>query len=112
LTPSKGVISIPNLLPALDRKSRLYRSLVDFIAEFPAQTRPEHRRVMADKASLAVYLRAGMAQLSVTCRDGDWEYAFAKIVQAVNEVFLLFIISGEYFEYRVRYLGAHPDWGF
>jgi hypothetical protein len=112
LTPSKRVISIPNLLPALDRKSTLYRSLVDFIGEFPAEARPEHRRVMAEKASLAVSLRGGMAQLNVTSRDGDLEYAFAKIVQAVNEVFLLFIISGEYFEYRVQHLGAHPDWGF
>jgi hypothetical protein len=111
LTPSKGLISIPNLLPALDRKSTLYRALVDFIAEFPAEARPEHRRVMADKASLAVSLRGGMAQLSVTSRDGDLEYAFEKMVQAVNEVFLLFVISGEYFEYRVKHLGAHPDWG-
>jgi hypothetical protein len=112
LTTSRRVISIPNLLPALDRKSTLYRSLRAFIREFPGEGRPEHRRVMANKASLAVSLRGGMAQLSVTSRDGDLEYAFAKIVQVVDEIFLLFIISGEYFEYRVQHLGAHPDWGF
>jgi hypothetical protein len=112
LNPSKRVISIPNLLPSLERNSNLYKSLIQFVNDFAADDRPDHRRVSPERAYLKLSIRRGSTQLSIFSTDDDMEYAFKKIVQVVNEIFLLFMISGEYFAYRVEHLGADPDWGF
>jgi len=104
-------LTVPNLLPALDRKSPLYKALRAFVASFSDCDRPEHRRAPPEKVLVILSLRDGFARLSVRTLDGDLEYALSKLVQIVNEVFMLFLGSGEYFAYRVEHLGADADWG-
>ena len=52
---------------------------------------------------------AGRVSITLTVKDGDFDYATRKIIQIVHEIFLIFLVDGPYFEYMVKHLGLDED---
>lgn len=107
---AKKIARVAVVLPAMPSKSDMYREYVEFIDSFQDGSRPAHRSVDQDKASVVVGSRSGSASLTFKVRDGDYEYAVKKLLALIHETYLTFI-PGPYDAYRVEHLGADPDWG-
>ena len=54
-------------------------------------------------------IKRGIVSITVTVKDGDFDYAARKIIQMVHEIFMIFLVDGPYFEYMVEQLGLDPD---
>ncbi|HTR38739.1 MAG TPA: hypothetical protein VMH80_22690 [Bryobacteraceae bacterium] len=98
-----------DLLPGMPAKSAIYKKLKAFLKERQSPATPEHRRVNPAKARLRVSNRAGNVSLAFSVPGGDFEYATRKIIHLVHEIFLVFLIDGNYYEYLVEQLGLDPD---
>jgi len=87
----------------------MYRELQAFLQERQSEQMPEHRRVNPAKARLALGNKRGSISVTVTVKDGDFDYATRKIIHIVHEIFLIFLVDGPYFEYMVEHLGLDED---
>ena len=107
LDASKRTLQFPELLPGVD--DALYRDFEEFVASRHADDLPPHRRIDPSKARLTCRRKAGLVSVTMTVKDGDFEYATRKLIHAVHETFLAFLADGPYFEYLVEHLGLDPD---
>ena len=102
-------LQFAGVLPGVPARSPMYRELQAFLKARQSDELPEHRRVNAAKARLAWSNQRGAVSITLTAKDGDFDYATRKIVQIVHEIFLIFLVDGPYFEYMVRHLGLDED---
>ena len=109
LDVGQNTLQFPEVLPGVPARSAMYRDLQAFLKLRQSEELPEHRRVNPAKARLAYGNKRGMVSVTVTVRDGDFDYAARKIIHIVHEIFLIFLVDGPYFEYMVEHLGLDED---
>ena len=97
------------LLSAVPANSEMYRELKAFVASRHADDLPEHRRIDRQKALAQVYNRKGQVSLAIDAIDGDAQYAGRKLVHLANEIFMSFLVEGNYFDYMVEAFDLDPD---
>jgi hypothetical protein len=102
-------LQFPQVLPGVPARSPMYRELQAFLKARQSGEMPEHRSVNPAKARLASNNKRGMVSVTVTVKDGDFDYATRKIIHIVHEIFLIFLVDGPYFEYMVEHLGLDED---
>jgi len=105
----KKTLCFLEVLPGVPARSPMYRELQAFLQERQSEQMPEHRRVNPAKARLALGNKRGSISVTVTVKDGDFDYATRKIIHIVHEIFLIFLVDGPYFEYMVEHLGLDED---
>jgi len=108
LDTEKGIIRFQNVLSEVPANSPMYSDLKTFIKSRQAHTIPEHRAIDPRKALVKPYNRRGNVCLSVQVKDEDYVYGTRKLVHLVNEIFLVFLIDGAYYEYLIETLGVDP----
>jgi len=109
LDVGRKTLEFPQVLPGVPVRSAMYRDLRAFLKERQSGELPEHRRVNRFKARLSVVNQRGTISITMTVRDGDFDYATRKLVHVVHEIFLIFLVDGPYLEYMVEHLGLDPD---
>jgi hypothetical protein len=109
LDAGRKTLEFPVVLPGVPARSPMYRELKAFLKARQSEEMPEHRRVNPAKARLALGNKRGTVSLTVTVKDGDFDYATRKIIHIVHEIFLIFLVDGPYFEYMVEHLGLDED---
>jgi hypothetical protein len=57
------------------------------------------------------HYRQGLT-LAVRVKDDEFVYCARKLVHIAQEVFMVFLREGPYYEYRVEKLGLDPDAAF
>jgi len=103
----RGAITCPVVLPQVPARSKMYRQLRAFVDSLDSGERPAHRRIDSRKARVTCANRGGDVSLTMKIRDGDYEYAFRKFVNVVQEIYLVFLM--EHFDYQVEAFGLDPD---
>jgi hypothetical protein len=109
LDVARKTLQFPEVLPGVPARSPMYRELKDFLRLRQSSEMLEHRRVNPAKAQLALGNKRGVVSVTVTVKDGDFDYATRKIIHIVHEIFLIFLVDGPYFEYMVEHLGLDED---
>jgi hypothetical protein len=109
LDAGRKTLDFPEVLPGVPARSPMYRELKAFLKVRQSEEMPEHRRVNPAKARLASGNKHGTVSVTVTVKDGDFDYATRKIIHIVHEIFLIFLVDGSYFEYMVEHLGLDED---
>jgi len=109
LDVASRTLRFADLLPGIPANSAMYKELKAFLKERQSPDRVEHRRVDPQKARIRVTNRGGRVSLVFSLLDSDFEYASRKIIHLVHEIFLVFLIDGNYFDYLVEHLGLDPD---
>lgn len=103
----RGVVRCPLVLPQVPADSEMYRKLKAFVKSRQGEEVPPHRRIEPGKARASCANRGGNVALSLTIRDGDYEYSLRKFVHLMQEIFLSFL--SEYFDYQVDAFDLDPD---
>lgn len=106
---AKKTISLPMVLPRVP--PALYADFKRFVAAHHDALLPAHRRTDPAKSRIRCANHRGRVALTMAVRDGDYEYALQRLIHLVHETFLIFLLDGDYRDYRVEQLGADPDWG-
>jgi hypothetical protein len=109
LDAGQKTLRFPEVLPGVPARSPMYRELQNFLKVRQSSEMLEHRRVNPAKARLAPGNKRGTVSVTVTVKDGDFDYATRKIIHIVHEIFLIFLVDGPYFEYMVEHLGLDED---
>ena len=109
LDVGRKTLHFPVVLPGVLARSTMYRDLQAFLKLRQSNKMLEHRRVNPAKARLASSNTRGTVSITVTVKDGDFDYATRKIIHIVHEIFLIFLVDGPYFEYMVEHLGLDED---
>ena len=109
LDAEKKILQFPEVLPGVPARSAMYRELKAFLKVRQSGEMPEHRSINPAKARLATGNQRGTVSLTLTVKDGDFDYAARKIIHIVHEIFLIFLVDGPYFEYMVQHLGLDED---
>ena len=104
-----GVVAFPALLPDVPARSPMLKELKAFLHRFETDDVPEHRRIDSTKARLQVTRRVGGVSLALVVKRGELEYCTRRIVHLAQEVFMVFLPDGPYYEYRVEKLGLDPN---
>jgi hypothetical protein len=105
----RRTVSFPALLPGVPARSSMAKELKAFLGRFQTAAVPPHRRIDPAKARLEVGIRAGSVSLALIVVHGEFEYAARRLVHLAQEVFLVFLLDGPYYDYRVEKLGLDPD---
>ncbi len=109
LESATRTVAFPELLPGVSARSPMLKELKAFLHPFVTEDVPPHRRLDPSKAQLKVTARAGNVSLAVVAERGELEYATRRIVHLAQEVFMVFLPDGPYYDYRVEHLGLDPD---
>jgi hypothetical protein len=109
LDVEQKTLQFPEVLPGVPARSPMYRDLHAFLKLRQSEEMAEHRRVNPAKARLASGNKRGTVSITLTVKDGDFDYATRKIIHIVHEIFLIFLVDGPYFEYMVEHLGLDED---
>jgi hypothetical protein len=104
-----GTFRLPELLTGIPADSTMYEELKAFIRSRQSDDLPDHRRLDAQKVQIRTYKRGGNVLLVLKAKDGDSEYAARKLVHLINEIYLIFLADGKYFEYLVETFNLDPD---
>jgi len=107
--PATDVVSFPALLPGVPARSAMLKELRAFLRQFESTDVPEHRRIDPAKGRLRIAVRAGEVSLAMAVRKDEWEYCTRKLVHLAQEVFMIFLPDGPYYDYRVEQLGLDPE---
>lgn len=105
---NKNLLRFKHLLPNVPADSPMYAEFKKFLKSRQSEELPEHRRIDKQKADIRPYNRTGNVSLTIKSRDGDCDYAVRRIVHLVNEIFLVFLSEGAYFEYMVENFNLDP----
>jgi hypothetical protein len=105
----RKTIRFPVVLPEVPARSSMYKEFQEYIKSRHSTKLPEHRRVDVRKAQLSCGNRAGNISVTMTVKNGDFEYAARKLIHAVHEVYLDFLCDGRYYEYMVETFELDPD---
>jgi len=106
---STRTVAFPALLPGVPARSPMAKDLEAFLGRFQSNEVPAHRRIDAKKARLQVAFRGGHASVALVARNHGLEYATRRLVHLAQEVFMIFLPDGPYYEYRIEKLGLDPD---
>lgn len=109
LDSERGTARFANVLTNVPANSTMYRELKEFIKSRQSDDLPEHRRIDGLRAQVQSYNRNGTVALVLTIKDGDCEYGVRKLVHLVNEIFMVFLMDGNYFDYMVKNFNLDPD---
>ena len=109
LDSAKNTVRFPAILPGVPARSLMYRELQAFVKARQSGELLEHRSINPAKARIAVSNQRGAVSVTISVKDGDFDYATRKIIQLVHEIFLIFLVDGPYYEYMVERLGLDPD---
>jgi hypothetical protein len=104
-----GTLRLPELLTGVPADSTMYGDLKAFIRSRQSGDLPDHRRLDRHKIQIRTYNRGGIVSLVLKAKDGDSEYAVRKLVHLINEIYLIFLADGKYFEYLVETFNLDPD---
>jgi hypothetical protein len=97
------------VLPEVPAKSAMYKEFKAYLKSRHSTKLPEHRRIDARKAQLSCGNRGGNISVTMTVKNGDFEYATRKLIHAVHEVYMDFLNDGRYYEYMVETFDLDPD---
>jgi hypothetical protein len=109
LDGERGTMRFAKVLTNVPANSTMYRELKEFIKSRQSDGLPEHRRIDGRRAQVQSYSRSGTVALVLTVKDGDYEYGVRKLVHLVHEIFVAFLIDGNYFDYLVENFDLDPD---
>lgn len=109
LDSSAGTVAFPALLPAVPARSSMAKELKAFLNQFQTSEVPSHRRIDPAKARLQVTFRGGTVSLALVVKNREFEYATRRLVHLAQEVFMVFLPDGPYYDYRIEKLGLDPD---
>ena len=104
----RGIMRFPLLLPDARNNSTLYRHLKQFIKSRQSAQLPDHRRIDNKKAKVGCSVRGGHVSVALTVKNGDYEYGARKLINLVQEIFLVFL-ADNYYEYLVDAFDLDPD---
>ena len=104
-----NILRIPVVLPEVAAKSSMDRELRQFVEQQQASGRLEHRRIDPEKSSVRCSNRAGNIGLTVTAIDGDLPYAIRKLVGLIQEIYMVFLYDGRYYDYMIEVFDLDPD---
>lgn len=105
---NRGTMRFPLVLPDVPADSKLYSDLKAFIKSRQSGDLPDHRRIDERRAHVGAYIRRGDVSLTLTVRNGDYQYGAQKLINLVHEIFLVFLADG-YYEYMVEAFDLDPD---
>ncbi len=106
---AKKTIRMPLVLPCVP--DDIYRDFKGFVESHHAPSLPDHRRIEKSKALVKCMNRRQGVSLSVSVKDGDYEYALQRVIHLVHETYLMFLANGIYRDYMIEQLGADVDIG-
>ena len=87
----------------------MYREFKEFVGSRHAAGLLEHRRIDPKKAVVRPSNRRGNIALTLTVKNGDYDYATRKLIHLVHEIFLVFLYDGRYYDYVIKTFGLDPD---
>jgi hypothetical protein len=102
-------VSFPDLLPDMQSGSLMMKELREFLASATSSELPVHRRIDPKRGMLRASVRDAHAQLTMRVMSSDYEYCARRLVHVAQEVFIVFLREGPYYDYRVESLGVDPD---
>jgi hypothetical protein len=102
-------LSFPGLLPGVRAGSAVHKDLRQFLKLFTSDEMPEHRRVDPNKGEILLIAKRGALTLGISIKNGEYEYCTRRLIHIVQEVFMVFLNDGPYYEYRIEQLGLDPD---
>jgi hypothetical protein len=105
---NRGTMRFPTVLPDVSARSKMYLDLKKFIESRQSAEVPDHRRIDRDKALVGSHVRSGNVSITLTLRNGDYEYGARKLINLVHEIFLVFL-ADEHYEYMVEAFDLDPD---
>ena len=106
---TKRTLRFANVLPNIPARSAMYKELKQFIESRQGEALPEHRRIDRRRAEVHASNRNGSVSLTLEVHDGDFETATRKFVHLLHEIFMTFLLDGNYFEYMVESFDLDPD---
>lgn len=106
---SAATVSFPALLPGVPARSSMAKELKAFLGRFQTDDVPAHRRIDSTKARLRISIQSGTVSLALVVRNSEFEYATRRLVHLAQEVFMVFLPDGPYYDYRIEKLGLDPD---
>ncbi|MEO8029149.1 MAG: hypothetical protein ABI823_21895 [Bryobacteraceae bacterium] len=109
LDTKAGTLTMPLVLPDVPADSSMYREVQLWIKERHSKDLPDHRRIDPRKARLTCGNSRGSVSLKMTLKSKDYGYATRKLIHAVHEVFLAFLLEGPYYDYMVEAFDLDPD---
>ena len=107
LDVAKKTLRMPVVLP--DAPKSMYREFQEWVEARHSDELLEHRRIDSMKARLRCGNRGGNVSLTLTVKDGDFEYGTRKLIHAVHETYLTFLADGRYYDYMVETFDLDPD---
>lgn len=102
-----NTLRMPQVLPSVPARSKMYRSLKEFIKSRHSAALPDHRRIDPRKAEVRTHNRAGCVSVTLTVKNGDSAYGARKLINLVHEIFVVFL--ADHYEYMVENLDLDPD---
>jgi len=109
LDSSKKTLRVPVVLPEMPAKSQMYRDYKEWVEGRHSKDLLEHRRIDSKKALLECANRGGNVSLTLTAKNGDFEYGARKLIHAIHETYLTFLSDGRYYEYMIETFDLDPD---
>src|SRR5258708_17030742 len=107
LDVAKKTLRMPVVLPEVP--ASMYREFQEWVEERHSEELLEHRRIDRKKALLRCGKRGGNVSLTLTLKDGHFEYGARKLIHAVHETYLTFLADGRYYDYMVETFDLDPD---
>jgi hypothetical protein len=105
----RKTLRFPLVLPEIPASSMMYREFKQFVESRQSEELLEHRRIDISKASVKSGNKGGAVSLTLTVRDGDFDYGLRRLINLVHEVFLVFLVDGNYYQYMVDQFDLDPD---
>ena len=109
LDAGRSRLRFPQFLSGVPAGKELYPALAAFVRARHSEERPPHRRIDPERAEAKTHRRLGNVSLTMTSKDGDWEYATRSLVHLAHEIFLDFLREGPGYEYLVEQFDLEPD---
>ncbi len=106
---TRNAIRFPYVLENVPADSSMYEEFKEFLRSRQSPELPDHRRIDRGKVEIRPYNRGGTISLRFKAKDGDVEYGVRRMVNLVNEIFLVFLPDGPYSEYLVETFDLDPE---
>jgi hypothetical protein len=105
--PARGTLAFKSLFPDVRVRSPLAVDLRRVVGERASRRVPPHKRLDPRRVRANGAVRRGSFALSMRMRAGDEAYAVSRLLNLVNDLFL--VLQERYPEYLVAHLGLSPE---
>jgi hypothetical protein len=105
----RKTLRFPVVLPNVPAGSSMYSEFRQFILSRQSDALPEHRRIDNSKADARCGNKGGDVSITLTVKNGDFEYAVRKLINLVHETYMVFLFDGRYYDYLVETFDLDPD---